>query len=194
MDTPTIAQYYREHDPLKRKQLLDASIAQGEEPENNEIRKKIWELRYKDKAETGGDARADGFLALWMILEFNRNAGNKFFGARGAKKDIEKQLKKLHFQEFANGGEWERELLYRECCHLVKTYMELCESDKSYTSMLCGIMSMSDDKAKAKLQKDMYETAIILPASLGMEKELELVVRAAKEMYELHFPGEGGLE
>ncbi len=194
MDTPTIAQYYREHDPLKRKQLLDASIAQGEEPENNEIRKKIWELRYKDKAETGGDARADGFLALWMILEFNRNVGNKFFGARGAKKDIEKQLKKLHFQEFANGGERERELLYRECCHLVKTYMELCESDKSYTSMLCGIMSMSDDKAKAKLQKDMYETAIILPASLGMEKELELVVKAAKEMYELHFPGEGGLE
>ena len=143
MDTPKIAQYYREHDPLKRKQLLEDSIAQGEEPENNEIRKKIWEIRYKDKAETGGDARADGFLALWMILEFNRNAGNKFFGARGAKKDIEKQLKKLHFQEFANGGERARELLYRECCHLVKVYMELCESDKSYTSMLCGIMSMS---------------------------------------------------
>ena len=53
----------REHDPLKRKQLLEDSIAQGEEPENNEIRKKIWEIRYKDKAETGGDARADGFLA-----------------------------------------------------------------------------------------------------------------------------------
>ncbi len=194
MDTPTIAQYYREHDPLKRKQLLETSIAQGEEPENNEIRKKIWEIRYNDKAETGGDARADGFLALWMILEFNRNAGNKFFGARGARKDIEKQLKKLQFQEFANGGERERELLYRECCHLVKTYMELCESDKSYTSMLCGIMSMSDDKAKAKLQKDMYETAIVLPASLGMEKELELLIRASKEMYELHFPGEGGLE
>ena len=58
MDTPKIAQYYREHDPLKRKQLLEDSIAQGEEPENNEIRKKIWEIRYKDKAETGGDARA----------------------------------------------------------------------------------------------------------------------------------------
>ena len=191
MDTPTIEQYYREHDPLKRKQLLETSIAQGEEPENNEIRKKIWEIRYRDKAETGGDDRADGFLALWMIMEFNRNAGNKFFGARGARKDIEKQLKKLQFQEFANGSEQERELLYRECCHLVKTYMELCESDKSYTSMLCGIMTMSDDKAKAKLQKDMYETAIVLPASLGMEKELELIVKAAREMYELHFPGEG---
>lgn len=194
MDTPTIEQYYREHDPLKRKQLLETSIAQGEEPENNEIRKKIWEIRYRDKAETGGDDRADGFLALWMIMEFNRNAGNKFFGARGARKDIEKQLKKLQFQEFANGSEQERELLYRECCHLVKTYMELCESDKSYTSMLCGIMTMSDDKAKAKLQKDMYETAIVLPASLGMEKELELIVKATREMYELHFPGEGGLK
>ena len=86
MDTPKIAQYYREHDPLKRKQLLEDSIAQGEEPENNEIRKKIWEIRYKDKAETGGDARADGFLALWMILEFNRNAGNKFFRCKRREK------------------------------------------------------------------------------------------------------------
>ena len=87
----------------------------------------------------------------------------------------------------------------RESCCIenavfVKVYMELCESDKSYTSMLCGIMSMSEDKAKAKLQKDMHETAIILPATLGMEKELELIVKAAKEMYELHFPGEGGLK
>lgn len=193
MDTPTIAEYYREHDPLKRRKLLENSIAQGEEPENNEIRKKIWELRYSDKAETGGDARADGFLALWMILEFNRNAGNRFFGARGARKDVGKQLAKLKFQEFSDGDERQKELLYRECCHLVKTYMELCESDRSYTSMLCGIMSMSGEKAKAKLQKDIYETAFVLPANLGMEKELELITRAAKEVYELHFPGEGGL-
>ena len=45
MDTPTIAQYYREQDPMKRLELLNQSIEAGEEPEANEIRKELWECR-----------------------------------------------------------------------------------------------------------------------------------------------------
>ena len=33
MDTPTIAKYYREKDPMERLKLLEQSIAAGEEPE-----------------------------------------------------------------------------------------------------------------------------------------------------------------
>ena len=39
MDTPTIAKYYREKDPMERLKLLEQSIAAGEEPEENRIRK-----------------------------------------------------------------------------------------------------------------------------------------------------------
>ena len=53
MDTPTIAKYYREKDPMERLKLLEQSIAAGEEPEENRIRKELWEIRYSDKAETG---------------------------------------------------------------------------------------------------------------------------------------------
>ena len=67
MDTPTIAKYYREKDPMERLKLLEQSIAAGEEPEENRIRKELWEIRYSDKAETG-DTRADGYLGLWMSL------------------------------------------------------------------------------------------------------------------------------
>ena len=59
MDTPTIAKYYREKDPMERLKLLEQSIAAGEEPEENRIRKELWEIRYSDKAETG-DTRAGG--------------------------------------------------------------------------------------------------------------------------------------
>ena len=52
MDTPTIAKYYREKDPMERLKLLEQSIAAGEEPEENRIRKELWEIRYSDKAET----------------------------------------------------------------------------------------------------------------------------------------------
>ena len=45
-DTPIIALYYREHDPMKRKMFLDQSIAAGEDEEANAVRKELWELRY----------------------------------------------------------------------------------------------------------------------------------------------------
>ena len=96
MDTPTIAKYYREKDPMERLKLLEQSIAAGEEPEENKIRKELWDIRYSDKSETG-DTRADGYLGLWMTMEFNRNSASRFFGTRSAKKEIGKYLKKLKF-------------------------------------------------------------------------------------------------
>lgn len=193
MDTPTIAEYYREADPMKRKALLEKSIQAGEEPEENAIRQELWNIRYQDASEVGKDTRADGYLGLWMVMEFNRDSGRRFLGGKSARKEIVKTLEKLRFKEIAEKSELYKELLYRECCHLVKLYMELCEKDKSYNSVLCGIIHMSSDSSKKKLQRDIYETAILLPPSIGMEQELAMITKAAKEMYELHFPGEGGI-
>lgn len=193
MDTPTITAYYRESDPLKRKELLTQSIEAGEEPEKNEIRKELWEIRYREQAQTGNGARADGYLGLWMAMEFNRNSAGKLFGSRGARKEIARHLEKLKFSELSAGSPLHKELLYRECCHMVKTYMELCARDRNYNTVLCGIISMSSDRSKEKLQRDIYETAVLLPRNIGMEQELALITRAAREMYELQFPGEGGM-
>ena len=193
MDTPTITQYYREMDPAKRLALLNLSIESGEEPELNAIRKELWEIRYQDKAQSGADTRADGFLALWMKMEFNKDNGGKFLGKKGGRKEILKQLEKLKIRETAEKGKDYEELLYRECCHMVKTYMELCESDRSYGTTLCGIIKMSNDKLKEKMKADIYTTAVEFPREYDLEEELGIVTRAAREMYELHFPGEGSL-
>lgn len=193
MDTPTITQYYREADPAKRLALLNMSIEAGEEPELNEIRKELWNIRYQDKSEVGGDTRADGLIALWMIMEFNKDSGRRFMGVRGGRKEILKQLDKMKFQEIRSKGKDYEDLLYRECCHMVKTYMELSESDKAYNSTLFGILKISSEQAKDKLKADIYHTAVKLPQTLKLEEELGMVTRAAREMYELHFPGEGSL-
>ena len=89
MDTPIIAQYYRETEPEKRKELLEQAIASGEDQEANKIRKEIWEARYKGTTNEGGIA--DGYLKFWMALEFNRNAGHKVFGSGRAQKEIRKE-------------------------------------------------------------------------------------------------------
>ena len=192
MDTPTIAKYYREKEPMERLKLLEQSIAAEEDPEGNKIRKELWEIRYSDKSEAG-DTRADGYLGLWMTMEFNRNSGSRFFGTRSAKKEIGKYLTKLKFQEIQEKGGLYEELLYRECCHMVLIYMDLCQTDKSYNTTLCGLIHIKEDSAKSKLQRDIRETAVDLPGTLGMESELGIITRAAREIYRQYYPNEGNI-
>mgnify|MGYP004637097833 FL=1 len=192
MDTPTIAKYYREKEPMERRKLLEQSIAAEEDPEGNKIRKELWEIRYSDKSEAG-DTRADGYLGLWMTMEFNRNSGSRFFGTRSAKKEIGKYLTKLKFQEIQEKGGLYEELLYRECCHMVLVYMDLCQTDKSYNTTLCGLIHIKEDSAKSKLQRDIRETAVDLPGTLGMESELGIITRAAREIYRQYYPNEGNI-
>lgn len=192
-DTPTIALYYREYDPMKRKMFLDQSIAAGEDEEANAVRKELWELRYGGPSELGPDTRADGYLALWMAMEYSKDTASKFFGVKRARKEIEKNLNRLKFKELQEKSELHRELLYRECCHMVKTYMELCKKDKTYNTTLFGIVPINEKNAKSKLQGDIYHTAVRLPEEINMQQELGIITRAAREAYEYHFPGEGGL-
>ncbi len=192
MDTPTIAKYYREKEPMERLKLLEQSIAAEEDPEGNRIRKELWEIRYSDKSEAG-DTRADGYLGLWMTMEFNRNSSSRFFGTRSAKKEIGKYLTKLKFQEIQEKGGLYQELLYRECCHMVLVYMDLCQTDKSYNTTLCGLIHIKEDSAKSKLQRDIRETAVDLPGTLGMESELGIITRAAREIYRQYYPNEGNI-
>ena len=192
MDTPTIAKYYREKEPMERLKLLEQSIAAEEDPEGNKIRKELWEIRYSDKSEAG-DTRADGYLGLWMTMEFNRNSGSRFFGTRSAKKEIGKYLTKLKFQEIQEKGGLYEELLYRECCHMVLVYMDLCQTDKSYNTTLCGLIHIKEDSAKSKLQRDIRETAVDLPGTLGMESELGIITRAARAIYRQYYPNEGNI-
>ena len=192
MDTPTIAKYYREKEPMERLKLLEQSIAAEEDPEGNRIRKELWDIRYSDRSEVG-DTRADGYLGLWMTMEFNRNSGSRFFGTRSAKKEISKYLTKLKFQEIQEKGGLYQELLYRECCHLVLVYMDLCQTDKSYNTTLCGLIHIKEDSARSKLQRDIKETAVDLPGALGMEAELGIITRAAREIYRQYYPNEGNI-
>ena len=192
MDTPTITQYYRESDPARRLALLNMSIEAGEEPELNQIRRELWDIRYQDPSELGGDTRADGFIALWMLMEFNIDSGKRFMGVRGGRKEIMKQLNKMKFQEICAKGKDYEELLYRECKHLVKFYMTLCAQDKNYNSILCGLITIKKESSEAKMKRDIYETAIRLPKDLNLEEELALVTKAAHEVYGQEYPEESG--
>ena len=58
MDTPIIAQYYRETEPKKRKQLLDQAIASGDEA--SRIKSKIEECSAAIPAADSSSATSEG--------------------------------------------------------------------------------------------------------------------------------------
>ena len=122
-DTPIIALYYREHDPMKRKMFLDQSIAAGEDEEANAVRKELWELRYGEPSEAVSGTRADGYLALWMAMEYSKDTAGKLFGLKRARKEIEKNLARLKFREMQEKSELHRELLYREWLRLIWNFV-----------------------------------------------------------------------
>lgn len=191
MDTPMLEKYYGETDPLKRLKYLEKSIANGEEPEENAVRKELWEIRYSEKAQGGnkGD-RADGFFKLWMELEFCKGQTKKIFSFGTPTKHLKKIMKSLQLPEIQDKSPLHKEMLYREFCHLVQTYIELSEKDKTYNSMLCGLLTIKEDDAREKLMNDIRYVALVLPGELKMEKELELLTEACREVYKKHFDEE----
>ncbi|MBR2259609.1 MAG: hypothetical protein IJ899_20195 [Blautia sp.] len=193
MDTNLIAQYYRETDPRKRWAILQESIKAEEEPERNKIRQDLYAVRYKRASEADKAVPADGYLGLWMLLEYNTSSGGLFgFGSRHADKQIRKKLKELEFSRFEELGGDSAELFYREVCHMVRVYMILCQSDHNYNSTIFGMMKMSDDHSANKLRNDIKDVAHKVSTLASSEKELAVVLRAVTEVYEEFFPGEGG--
>ena len=75
---------------------------------------------------------------------------------------------------------------------MVRTYMTLSKSDRNYNSTIFGMMKMSDERSSDKLKNDVINMAVGLPEKIGMVQELEIVTRAAREVYEEFFPLEGG--
>lgn len=186
MATSTLELYYRESDPMKRLKYLEKSIEEGEEPEANAVRREIWECRYCEKVQ-GVNERADGFLRLWMELEFCKGASKKWLAFGASTKTIKKYLEKYHFAELQEKSPLHEEMLYKECCHLVKIYMDLCEKDKSYNSYLCGLLTIKETEALEKIYSDV-KTISELPKVIKMEKELGLISKACLEMLEERFP------
>ena len=190
MDTQTIAAYYTEIAAMKRKKHLDRSIQDNEDPEGNQIRQELWNIRYSRESGSSKGDRADGFMGLWMALEFNRGSEKKLFGGKRARKEVVSALENLHFQEYMDGDDLHRQLFYRECLHMVKMYIGLCKTDKGYGSAFGGLIPMKEENVNAKIRVDIYETGICAPRNVGLEKELDYVIRAAREAYSICFPDE----
>ena len=80
--------YYEETDPEKRRLLLEQAMTAGEgDAAENEVRRRLWELRYTRPRRNA--PLADRYIALWLALDHWRKPGLAPRQVRAAQKELE---------------------------------------------------------------------------------------------------------
>jgi len=182
--------YYKEKDPQIRKQLLEQAIKDSPQDKVNELRRKLWELRYQSKDKKNVKQAVDYYIAGWMELLYLSRSSKGFFGLRHTLKSLDKILQDMGFSIAGEYGEMGQEVLYQELHHLCCLYFELCISDRNYGSQMMGLMSMKEEAVIAKIAAETAQISNRLPRAAKRETQMEVLSRAARQAFYDMFPKE----
>ena len=186
MNPITEKQYYQETDKEKRKKILEAAIeAEGMNPED-ELRLELWERRYgrREKEPEG----IDRYIRGWMGMVYLNQSSMTFLVKRRAVREIRKVKEDWDVELLKGRGELGEKLMYQELYNLIRFYMELCATDRNYTTTLFGMMRMDEEKVVQKIAKEIYTVAYEIPKSLDMEEEFQILRRAARDAFADQYP------
>lgn len=190
MTSELIRNYYEESAPLKRKAILEESLAKGEEPEANQIRRELWDCRYAGIIDKKTQERADGYMKLWMTLKFFSGSRMGVLGRKRNQKEIRGLLKELGFEKMLSYGPVGEQVLYQECYHAARVYMVSCSEDRRYASTLLGLMTISKERVQEKIATDTALAAKFIPEQLQMVEELRIFSEGSIQAYKDLFPGD----
>ena len=169
-------QYYREREPEKRQKILEYMISEGQNPDDDRLRKEIFDTRYVYRSKM----LADEYLRFWIILrmyslmDLNTRQTNK------ARKAVQKEMKKLHLEEIKGKNP---HIAYQEFYHLAALYIKTCQEDKNYGKVFFGIVNSRAENTEKKLKADVLETGVFVPKRLGLDKELDVFIQGVKDAY-----------
>ena len=186
MDAAWIAEYKKETDRGRRRQILEREKEEhGEEPAY-EVRKKIWEARYDKK--NGQDV--DYGIRGWVNLESTKRRVYLPGEQKRLRKEIDGIKADWQFPLCAEYGETGEKALYDELFNITLFYFDLCEKDKTYNSVVLGLGHISDERRAAKIAKEVREITEIIPERLKITEELDPFIKAAREAFRFKFPDE----
>lgn len=172
MEKDLLTKYYTEQKPEKRLEILDAMISQGIDAENNEARRKIFDIRYPKKKKQ----YADQFMAFWLTL--------KMYSVNGIKEREYVRVCEKIKEEIAKLSNAPQEILLEEWKHLISLYADVCKTDRNYGSIIFGLVKLEDNVIENKIQKDISRIGIAFPEEIGLKNELAIITEATKSVYE----------
>ena len=182
--------YYNEREADIRKAMLDAAIEQKLSPEEDEIRKEIFALRYPDygKKMSNGLTR-DAFLGSWLNMRLIGASAKSRLSRKSNQRKCRAALKDLGLDRMRERhGQKGEDLLCLEIYHMAKLYMHLCNEDKQYCSVFLGLGRMKDANISGKISEDAYKVAYEIPQRLDMVEECAVWTKAIDKAYRELFP------
>lgn len=183
-------EYYHLTNAMERRKLLQVAEEHGLTPEENQIRSMLWELRHPngEKLYAQGEVVVDKFMAAWMYFDYASEHTNSWFGKKKIIKNVKKSLADMGSEVIKPYGELGELLLYDELYQLVYHYIQLCESDRNYGSLILGIGKISKESYAIKVAKNLYATCYKIAIDLNMQEDFAILQKAATEAYYDKFP------
>ena len=186
MDAAWISEYKKETDKNRRKVILDREReAHGSDPEY-EIREKMWHARYDKKNGMDIDYGIRGWVNLQSTKRRVYLPGEK----KRLQKEIEGIKKDWQFPLCAEYGETGDKALSDELFNITLFYMDICERDKTYNSVLLGLGHITDERRAVKIAREIKEITETIPELLNIEEEFKPFIEAAGEALRYRFPEE----
>lgn len=180
--------YYEEDKPEKRLRMLEEAMDAGEgDPAENEIRRRLWALRYEKPRKNA--PTADRYMALWLTLDRWRGKGLLPWQNRTAARE----LRQLAARFRPDGpAEMVGPLLHRELVHAVRLYLKSCLQG-SYSTVMLGTMRMTDGQIMEKAAREAAEVTLTVPRWAGLSEAFAPLAPAAREAFLEVFPDGGAL-
>ncbi|HIV24966.1 MAG TPA: hypothetical protein IAB71_04135 [Candidatus Scatomonas pullistercoris] len=181
-----VEKYYLETDRERRKEMLDQAIAEEGMTRENEIRLKFWERRYETREKD--NVQIDRFIRGWMEMSYMNTSSRSAFGRKKLEREKEKVLDDWSMELARSYGEEGEEAFYQELCNMTRLYLQLCQEDKSYSSLILGIGTMKRESLINKIAMDVYTMAYAVPRFTGTEELFSTFTRAATDVFYETFP------
>ena len=176
-------EFYRELDPDRRRELYKTAVQENEDDGANAFREELMELRYTDPRDSSH--KVDNFL--WNMVILPGYMRPMYFIKAIGEREIKGVIRELGLENAEDWDETKRSAAYWEYRNTAARYLSTCEGP-SYAKKLFGTMHSSAEEKLAKTTKDFYSMAVLVPAKYGVEKELELFIRALKDAFLAYSP------
>lgn len=181
-DDQRIEEYFRIYGPAERARLLEEM--EKEQPDaRHEALRRLFAHRYQVKKGTA-DGYADRYLmAIVSILQMMDN------GVRVNARTLSDV--RAHLAVLLPEGEQEQ-LREAEVKNAIGRYIETCHSP-DYKKKYFGLVALKEEERKHHIRRDVYAMSHGVAEYFSLQKECEVLIRAAEAAYAAHAPGEAPL-
>ena len=158
------ASYYREDNPLKRREYLSEQLRRQPDSAGDQRRKALHETRF----DCSEKEPADRFVRAWMMIRICENDHIGFFNRKGKEKELRQNLEALCILNHEMSDE-----LIAEWRDFARKYLIICCESSSYRSVGFGLIHLNDEKSALKIAAEIDLVTRIIPSRFSLESECQ---------------------